>query len=63
MKESQILGSRYATRHEVGLAIDLVASGRVRPIIGVTAEPPEALRIHDLLRSGRLVGRGAIDWT
>jgi propanol-preferring alcohol dehydrogenase len=63
MTESQVLGSRYATRHEVGLAIDLVASGRVRPIIGATADPPDVLRIHEMLRSGRLVGRGAIDWT
>jgi propanol-preferring alcohol dehydrogenase len=63
MSESQVIGSRYATRHEVGLAIDLLASGRVRPIIGAKVDPSGALGIHDLLRRGRLVGRGAIDWT
>ncbi len=62
MAESQVLGSRYATRHEVGLAIDLVASGRVRPIIGATTKPDGVLGVHELLRSRRLVGRGAIDW-
>jgi hypothetical protein len=48
---------------ECRLAVDLVARGRVRPIIGATVDPSGVLGIHDRLRSGRLVGRGAIDWT
>jgi D-arabinose 1-dehydrogenase-like Zn-dependent alcohol dehydrogenase len=63
MSEIQVLGSRYATRHEVGLAVDLVAGGRVRPIIGERTGPAGVLRVHELLRSRRLVGRGALDWT
>jgi propanol-preferring alcohol dehydrogenase len=63
MAESQVLGSRYATRHECRLAVDLVAGGRIKPIIGATTDPSGALGIHDRLRRGDLVGRGAIDWS
>jgi D-arabinose 1-dehydrogenase-like Zn-dependent alcohol dehydrogenase len=63
MSEIQVLGSRYATRHEVGLAVDLVAKGRVRPIIGETTRPAGVLEVHERLRNRRLVGRGALDWT
>jgi alcohol dehydrogenase, propanol-preferring len=60
--ELAILGSRYATLHEVQFAADLVATGRVRPIIGLTAPASRAIEIHERLRSRRLVGRGAIRW-
>jgi propanol-preferring alcohol dehydrogenase len=62
MAESQVLGSRYATRHESYLAVDLVASGRVRPVIGSTTRPDGVLGVHERLRQGRLIGRGALDW-
>jgi propanol-preferring alcohol dehydrogenase len=62
MTEATVRGSRYATRHEVGLAVELVASGRVRPIIGTTVEPADVLEVHRQLRGRRLVGRGAIRW-
>jgi len=61
--EAAIIGSRYATRAEVKLAADLVAAGRIRPIIGLTVPAREALEIHRRLRSQELVGRGAILWT
>jgi propanol-preferring alcohol dehydrogenase len=60
--EATIRGSRYATRHEVGIAVDLVASGRVRPMIGATSGPDGVLDIHQRLRDRRLVGRGALVW-
>jgi propanol-preferring alcohol dehydrogenase len=63
MAESQVLGSRYATRHECRIAVDLVASGRVRPIVGATTDPSGVLAIHDRLRRGDLLGRGAMRWT
>jgi propanol-preferring alcohol dehydrogenase len=63
MAESQVIGSRYATRHEARIAVDLVASGRVRPIIGARTGPADVLRIHELLRRGELVGRGVLDWS
>jgi D-arabinose 1-dehydrogenase-like Zn-dependent alcohol dehydrogenase len=62
MAEASILGSRYATRHEVRLAASLVAEGRVRPIIGATTGPAGAPDIHERLRTRRLVGRGALTW-
>lgn len=60
--EAAMIGSRYATRAEVRLAAQFVADGRVKPIIGVTADPASALDIHRRLRSQDLVGRGAIRW-
>jgi len=61
--ETAMIGSRYATRGEVRLAAELVSDGRVRPIIGLTVPASGALEIHKRLRSGDLVGRGAIRWT
>jgi len=60
--EAALIGSRYATRAEVRLAAELVATGRVRPVIGATSTPSDALEIHRQLRAGTLVGRGAIRW-
>lgn len=58
--QAAVLGSRYASRFEVGLAGALVAAGRVRAVISrrVGLEGVEA--IHDELRSGLLLGRGAL---
>jgi D-arabinose 1-dehydrogenase-like Zn-dependent alcohol dehydrogenase len=62
LSQTTITGSRYASRAEVGMAADLVASGRVRPVVGrrVTLDGLESL--HDQLRAGTLVGRGALVW-
>ncbi len=61
-REISVLGSRYATRSELALAARLVAEGRVRPVVG-RREPPERVEaIHDDLRAGRLLGRGALVW-
>lgn len=62
LTESAVLGSRYATRHELRLAGDLVAQGRIRAIIGRTAPPGGAPELHRRLREGSLVGRGALVW-
>ena len=63
MTEAAILASRYASRHEVELAGQLVATGRVRPIIGLTTDPRGAPEIHRRLRDRTLVGRGALVWS
>ena len=61
-RESAILGSRYASRYELTLAARLLAEGRVRPVVG-RREPLERVAdIHDDLRAGRLLGRGALVW-
>jgi hypothetical protein len=46
----------------VALAADLVATGQVQPVIGQVVGPADLLSLHDRLRSGELVGRGALDW-
>lgn len=55
-----IYGSRYAGVQEVQLAAELVATGRVRPIVSEVTDLDDVDRIHGLLRSGELIGRGAI---
>ncbi|MGF1667593.1 MAG: alcohol dehydrogenase catalytic domain-containing protein [Acidimicrobiia bacterium] len=62
-REISLLGSRYATRAEVVEAAGLVADGHVTPVIGAVAPPADVLGIHDELRDGTLIGRGALDWS
>lgn len=61
--ELSILGSRYATRSEITEAANLVASGAVRPVIGAIRPASEVFEIHEMLSSGSLIGRGALDWS
>ena len=61
-RELSILGSRFANRAEFATAAELVLSGAVEPIIGEVRGPAEVLDIHESLRAGSLVGRGALDW-
>lgn len=61
-RELSVLGSRYSNRAEVAEAAGLVASGAVEAIIGATGGPDRVLEIHEMLREGALIGRGALDW-
>ena len=58
-----VAGSRYASRAEVGIAASLVASGRVRPVIGRCVELDALESLHEELRQGTLLGRGALVWS
>jgi len=60
--ELSLIGSRYGNRSELTEAARLVASGAVEPIIGQIRGPADVLEIHDALRAGSVVGRGALDW-
>jgi D-arabinose 1-dehydrogenase-like Zn-dependent alcohol dehydrogenase len=60
--EASVVGSRYASRHELVRAAELVAAGRVRPVIGERVGVDEVERAHDNLRRGALLGRGALVW-
>jgi propanol-preferring alcohol dehydrogenase len=60
--EASVLGSRYASKSEVAIAAELVASGRIRPVIGATTGPDDVLDMHAALRDGALTGRGALSW-
>jgi propanol-preferring alcohol dehydrogenase len=62
-KEARVLGSRYASRVELQLAADRVASGRVRPIVTRRVPIEEVEDVHEQIRQGRLVGRGAVVWS
>lgn len=61
-REIAVIGSRYARRAEVALAADLVASGRITPVIGAVVGPDGVGDVHAALRSGDLLGRGALQW-
>ena len=61
-RETTVLGSRYATKAEVATASDLVATGKVKPIIGHVVGPVDLLPLHEALRTKQLVGRGALTW-
>ncbi|MGH2775513.1 MAG: alcohol dehydrogenase catalytic domain-containing protein [Actinomycetota bacterium] len=61
-REMSIVGSRYASRSELLQAAEMVERGEVRPVVGVSSGPREVESIHELLRTGRLEGRGAILW-
>jgi D-arabinose 1-dehydrogenase-like Zn-dependent alcohol dehydrogenase len=61
--QAEVMGSRYASRHELVHSARLVAEGRVRPVIGARAGVDDVDRIHDALREGRLLGRGALVWS
>lgn len=61
--EASVLGSRYASKAEVAAAAELVASGRVHPIIGASTGPDGVLDLHAALRDETLIGRGALVWS
>ena len=57
-----VLGTRYNSRAEVGIASELVRSGRVRPVVTRQVSLDGVAETHDALRAGTLVGRGALVW-
>jgi propanol-preferring alcohol dehydrogenase len=61
-RELAIVGSRYAGRADVAHAGDLVASGRITPVISEVVGPGDVPVVHEALRSGALLGRGALRW-
>ena len=62
-KQVSLLGSRYASRHELALAAELVASGRVRPVVSERVGIDEVDALHERLAAGELLGRGALMWS
>ncbi|MGH8867474.1 MAG: alcohol dehydrogenase catalytic domain-containing protein [Actinomycetes bacterium] len=61
-REASLVGSRYASVAEVTTAARLVASGRVTPVVGEVVGPDGIAGLHEGLRDGLLVGRGALVW-
>jgi len=62
LAHATIMGSRYASRAELGTASRLAASGRVRPIVTRVVDAGGIDAVHDQLRRGELIGRGAVSW-
>ncbi len=60
LRQLSVLGSRYASRYELGLAADLVNEGRVRPVISRRVGIDGVLDVHAELERGTLLGRGAL---
>ena len=61
--EVSIIGSRYASRAQIREAAELLAAGTVEAVISSVVANQDVLTIHDQLKSGTLIGRGAIDWS
>ena len=61
-RQVSILGSRYGSRHEADLAARLVAARRLEPVVGACVPPDDVESLHERLRQGTLLGRGAILW-
>jgi D-arabinose 1-dehydrogenase-like Zn-dependent alcohol dehydrogenase len=61
-REFAVMGSRYARRSEPAMAARLVASGRIDPVVSAVVAPDGIPGIHERLRAGTLLGRGAVTW-
>ncbi|MGH6682623.1 MAG: alcohol dehydrogenase catalytic domain-containing protein [Pseudolabrys sp.] len=59
-KEQSILGSRYVTRTEILDACDLVARGKVWPLVTVIKPLQEAEAVHNLVEHGQVTGRAVL---
>lgn len=62
-REISLLGSRYASKAELLEAAELVSTGQIRPIVSHIVPPEHVDDVHQALREGTLLGRGALDWT
>lgn len=61
-REIDLLGSRYASKADLLKAAELVATGQIEPIIGEVTRPEGVGKVHQQLREGTLIGRGALVW-
>jgi propanol-preferring alcohol dehydrogenase len=63
LRELTIYGSRYASKAELRESADLVAAGRIHPVVSQVVAPAQVEDVHRALRDGTLIGRGALDWS
>jgi D-arabinose 1-dehydrogenase-like Zn-dependent alcohol dehydrogenase len=61
--EASVIASRSFSRAELATAGRLLAAGRIRAMLGGVAAPADVLELHEQLRRGSLLGRGALRWT
>jgi propanol-preferring alcohol dehydrogenase len=60
LSEIIITGSRYTTKHEFLDAIELVRSGRIRPVVTQTAELKDVEKLYTMINEHKLFGRAAL---
>jgi D-arabinose 1-dehydrogenase-like Zn-dependent alcohol dehydrogenase len=57
LRELQVVGSRYVTRPELGRALELVASGALKPVVSRVVDLEQANEALEDVRQERAVGR------
>jgi D-arabinose 1-dehydrogenase-like Zn-dependent alcohol dehydrogenase len=62
LREVAVLGSRSSTRADLRAALDLVATGRVRPVIGERLDLDDVNGALARLRDGTTVGRPVVEF-
>ena len=58
--EVSVMGSRYASRWEVSRAAELVAEGKIKPIVSEVVPLARVAELNAKLRAHTLLGRGAV---
>ena len=61
LDEVAVTGSRYATRAEIARTLDLVAQGRVEPVIGARFPLREAAEAYRAMQRNEVFGRIVVD--
>lgn len=56
-----ITGSRYTTKYEFLQGIELVKTGKIKPVITVKRKLKDVEQIHVMLHENKVFGRGAIE--
>jgi D-arabinose 1-dehydrogenase-like Zn-dependent alcohol dehydrogenase len=59
-KEIELLGSRYATREEVGESLELVGRGEIWPLVTEKVPLAQAEALHQRLDKALVTGRAAL---
>lgn len=60
LKELEVMGSRYATKREVIVALELVAAGTVLPLVSESVELDGLEELHQRIEKGLVTGRAAV---
>jgi len=60
MRQKEILGSHFANAYEAGRANDLMAQGKIRPVLWKTLPFEDVANAHQLLRDNKHLGKIAI---
>ena len=58
--EQAILGSRYVSRNDITVALQLVARGEIKPLVTDIRPLEEAEALHEKLERGEVTGRAAL---